>query len=66
MAAPVFDASGQVVLLLLTVGFAAELPAAKMTECGRLLCAAADRVTEALGGRPPRIGGAAASAGNVR
>lgn len=39
-----------------TVGFAAELPAAKMTECGRLLRAAADRVTEALEGA--RLGSA--------
>jgi len=54
LAAPVFDPSGRVVLLLLTVGFAADLPAARMTTYGRLLRAAADRVTEALGGRPPK------------
>jgi IclR family KDG regulon transcriptional repressor len=55
VAAPVFGSAGQVMLLLLTVGFGAELPALRMTECGRLLRAAADRVTEALGGRVPRL-----------
>lgn len=55
LAAPVFDPSGRVVLLLLTVGFAADLPASRMTPDGRLLRAAADRVTEALGGRPPKL-----------
>lgn len=56
LAAPVFDPRGRVVLLLLTVGFAADLPATRMKAYGRLLRAAADRVTAALGGRPPRRG----------
>lgn len=53
LAAPVFDPRGQVVLLLLTVGFAADLPASRMKEYGRLLRMAANRVTAALGGRLP-------------
>jgi DNA-binding IclR family transcriptional regulator len=53
LAAPVFDHTGRVALLLLTVGFAAELPVARMKRYGRLLRAAADRVTRALGGRRP-------------
>jgi DNA-binding IclR family transcriptional regulator len=53
LSAPVFDASGRVVLLLLTVGLADDLPAARMTEHGRLLRAAADRVTAAVGGHRP-------------
>jgi IclR family transcriptional regulator, acetate operon repressor len=53
LAAPVFDHNGRVVLLLLTVGFAAAMPAGRMKRYGRLLRAAADRVTRALGGRPP-------------
>lgn len=53
LAAPVFDRAGRVVLLLLTVGFAADLPAGRMRAYGRLLRAAADRVTTRLGGSPP-------------
>jgi IclR family KDG regulon transcriptional repressor len=53
LAAPVFDHSGRVVLLLLTVGFSAAMPAARMKRYGRLLRAAADRVTRAFGGRRP-------------
>ena len=51
LAAPVFDHSGRVVLLLLTVGFTAAMPATRMKRYGRLLRAAAKRVTRALGGR---------------
>lgn len=53
LAAPVFDPSGRVVVVLLTVGFAADLPPVRMKAYGRVLRAAADRVTEMLGGRPP-------------
>ncbi|MBI2529243.1 MAG: IclR family transcriptional regulator [Candidatus Rokubacteria bacterium] len=70
LAAPVFDPSGRIVLLLLTVGFAADLPAARMTTDGRLLRAAADRVTEALGGHPPKLqetgGGAEPASGEKK
>lgn len=60
IAAPVFDHTGRVVLLLLTVGFTAAMPAARMKTYGRLLRAAADRVTRALGGRAPALPGVAA------
>jgi DNA-binding IclR family transcriptional regulator len=53
LAAPVFDHNGRVVLLLLTVGFTAAMPATRMKRYGRLLRAAAERVTQALGGRRP-------------
>ena len=54
LAAAVFDHSGRVVLLLLTVGFTAAMPATRMKRYGRLLRAAAERVTRALGGRARR------------
>jgi IclR family KDG regulon transcriptional repressor len=53
LAAPVFDHDGRVVLLLLTVGFTADMPSARMKRYGRLLRRAAERVTRALGGRRP-------------
>ena len=53
LAAPVFDHKGRVVLLLLTVGFTAAMPATRMKHYGRLLRAAAERVTRALGGPAP-------------
>lgn len=55
LAAPVFDDRGRVTLLLLTVGFAADMPATRMRECGRLLRDAADRVTQLLGGQTPDV-----------
>jgi len=53
LAAPVFGASGNIALLLLTVGFPRELPLALMKRHGRRLREVADRVTRTLGGVQP-------------
>lgn len=57
LAAPVFDHTGRVVLLLMTVGFTADMSSARMKRHGQLLRVAADRVTQALGGRRPAAPG---------
>jgi IclR family KDG regulon transcriptional repressor len=50
LAAPVFDAAGDAVLVLLTVGFPSDLDDHIMARHGKTLRAVADRVTHALGG----------------
>jgi len=50
VAAPVFEGRGDVALVLLTVGFPSNLDERVMTDHGKRLRAAADRVTRTLGG----------------
>lgn len=55
LAAPIFDRHGRVTHLVVTVGFAFELPKALMEEYGELLREAAEETTLKVGGvRPPR------------
>ena len=51
MSAPVFDAAGEVALVLALRGFAEPLSGAEVHAVGERLVAAADHVTEASGGR---------------
>lgn len=54
VAAPIFDASGQVVLILKAIGAETQLTLRRMRECGRRVRRSADAVTAELGGRIPR------------
>ena len=53
MSAPVFDASGEVALLLALRGFAEPVTGAEVAGVGARLVDAADSVTDASGGRRP-------------
>jgi DNA-binding IclR family transcriptional regulator len=53
MSAPVFDAAGEVTLLLAVRSLPEHLSGAEVADIGRRLAAAADEVTEHSGGRRP-------------
>ncbi len=57
LAAPIFDATGRVVLALTIVGFARPLDAEEICQLGRRLRAAADAVTAAVHGQVPQADG---------
>jgi DNA-binding IclR family transcriptional regulator len=54
LAGPIFDASGEVVMILKTIGSETELPARRAPEVGRRLRRAVERITAAIGGTFPR------------
>ncbi len=54
LAAPVFDTTGRVSLALTLVGFSSPLEASEVHRLGQRLRAAADAVTSAVHGAPPR------------
>jgi DNA-binding IclR family transcriptional regulator len=54
LAAPVFDAAGEVVMILKTIGSETELSVRRAPEIGRRLRRSAERITAAIGGTFPR------------
>ncbi|MDR6639468.1 flavin reductase [Paenarthrobacter nitroguajacolicus] len=52
--APVFDPTGQVAVTLTLNGFSGSEPASRLTQCRDRLLAAAQAISEEIGGRPPR------------
>jgi DNA-binding IclR family transcriptional regulator len=55
VSAPIFNAAGEVVLLLKAIGAQSYLTPRRMRECGRRVRRAAELVTAELGGRYPRL-----------
>jgi IclR family acetate operon transcriptional repressor len=55
VSAPIFDATGDAVLILKAIGAQSQLTPRRMRECGRRIRRAAESVTAQLGGRWPRL-----------